>query len=268
MPSGPTRGLLTPSGLLEPARGGPGPPSPAPRPLGRSRPQPSARSPAPPLCPPPLGPGPTSLPGAPWPQERPTLTRAPTKAQLQRRGPPAAGPLASRLLGPPGTPPRARRPGLLLLRFAVTLSSLSLIGRIDCHSKQGGPNCRGGEERAAGPRPATGGLLKAQAASPASGYGFWRHGIPSPRPASNARSSLSSPHSPAPRNFSFGTAWVPGDQSEVLRAQMSSNGTRPGAQQAWNALSSGITVVWRTEWEVTVVSEAVSSRGCSPPSWS
>lgn len=47
---------------------------------------------------------------------------------------------------------------------------------------------------------------------------------------------------------------------------MSSGGTQPRAQHACNALNSGITVVWRTEWEVTVVSEALSSRGCSPPS--
>lgn len=112
VPSVPPGGLLTPSGSSEPARGGPGPPSPAPRPLGRSGPQPSARSPAPPLCPPPLGPGsPTSLPGAPWPQERPTLTGR-GKAN-QRRGPPAAGPLASTPRPSPGLRP-AHTPAELL----------------------------------------------------------------------------------------------------------------------------------------------------------
>lgn len=152
--------------------GGPGPPSPAPRPLGRSRPQPSARSPARPgpsalrpsgqvllRCP--ARPGPRSAPHSPGRRPRPSSRAEVPQPPLRK---------ASRLPGPLGTPPRARRPRLLLLRFAVTLSSLSSIGRIACHSKQGGPNCPGGEEGAAGLRPAARGLLKAQPVSPASGY--------------------------------------------------------------------------------------------------
>lgn len=56
---------------------------------------------------------------------------APAEAQLRARVPPPL--LCPRPPRPPGAPPHAGRPGLLLLRFAVKLKILAPIGSLVCH---------------------------------------------------------------------------------------------------------------------------------------
>lgn len=80
-----------------------------------------------------LGPGSPIL-SAPSlrPRPRAPLTHpAPAEAQLRARvPPPLVGPRPPR---PPSAPPRAGRPGLLLLLFAVKLNILASIGLFVCH---------------------------------------------------------------------------------------------------------------------------------------
>lgn len=65
-------------------------------------------------------------------EPRVSLTHPATaEAQLCARVPPPL--LWPRLPRPPEAPPRAGRPGLLLLRFAVKLKILAFIGLFVCH---------------------------------------------------------------------------------------------------------------------------------------
>lgn len=258
-PSGPAG----PRPLAEPARcsrGPPSSPSTAGADAGRSL-RPSSR---PGLSSPhPSGQAPLRRPPHPGARRAPhSPGRRPRPSSRARVSPP-------RLLQPPPAPPArdpapAGRPGLLLLRFAVTLNSLSSIGLLACHSGEGGPNCRG-KRRLSPPhwrRP-----LKETGFLPSHPHhppcGLW--GQKERDFAADPRGGLFSLklffwHSPGVKE----KASVPCDNSEILRAELSSGGTQPHAPRACNAHST----VGITEWEVTVVSEAVSSRGYSPPRWS
>ena len=101
------------------------------------------------------------------PPSRPSLSAPRPSGQARLRGPPRPGarraphspgrrprPSSRAGVSPPPLhqPPPARpsrdpapesQPGLLLLRSAVTLKSLSVIGLFACHSRGGGPSCRG-----------------------------------------------------------------------------------------------------------------------------
>ena len=132
----------TPLGPVVPARCSPGPPSPAPRSPGQKqaaalRPLPGpASAPCVSQARPRSAGGNARAPGAPLTHQSADLGPAPAPGSHRRRR-------SSSLRPPrlPGTPPRAGRPGLLLLRFAVTLNSPPSTGLIACHSKEGGPRC-------------------------------------------------------------------------------------------------------------------------------
>lgn len=148
-PGGPSW-ATTPRGPAEPARCSPGPPSPAPQPLS-----PQGRSTQQPRPPSSLG---LSSPGCvlrvrPFPAARHDPTAAaplthqgadlgPAPALGSRRG--SFGLRPPRL---PETPPRAGQPGFRLLRFTVTLISLSSIRLFACHSRKGGLSGRGKRRR-------------------------------------------------------------------------------------------------------------------------
>lgn len=251
-PPGPARPLPHPTPLLvgnrrpagprppdEPARCSRGPPSSPSTPganAGRSLRPPSRPGLS---SPHPSGQGPLRgppRPGARRPSHSPG--RRPRPSSRARVSPP-------RLLQPPPAPPSrhpapAGRPGFLLLRFAVTLNPLSSIELLACHSKKGGPNCRRGGSAGMSPphwrRPLKEtSFLPTQPRHPL--RVLW--GQKERDFAADPRGGLFSFklffwHTPGVKE----KAWVPCDNSEILRAELSSGGTQPHAQRACNAHST------------------------------
>lgn len=264
----PARSILPPFSLRSPR---PGPPSSPPDATPGGEPAPS-RAATPPDEPARCSRGPPSSPSTPGanagrslrPPSRPGLSSPHPSGQGPLRGPPRPGarrpshspgrrPRPSsrarvsppRLLQPPPAPPSrhpapAGRPGFLLLRFAVTLNPLSSIELLACHSKKGGPNCRRGGSAGMSPphwrRPLKEtSFLPTQPRHPL--RVLW--GQKERDFAADPRGGLFSFklffwHTPGVKE----KAWVPCDNSEILRAELSSGGTQPHAQRACNAHST------------------------------